>query len=117
MPDRTARFGRSGNLLSDGKGLTGFVDFSWACFEDPHVGFAKCRIYDFFPFNKAGLVERYLDRQSLTRAEIAPRLALRCLWTLQREIAVAGGDTGYRDQVLGLLGEAMAALGARSPSP
>jgi aminoglycoside phosphotransferase len=105
-----------GNFLSDGKGLTGFVDFSWACFEDPHVGFAKCWIYDFFPFNKAGLVERYLDRQSLTRAEFAPRVALRCLWTLQREIAVAGGDTGYRDHVLRLLGEAIAAPGARSPS-
>jgi aminoglycoside phosphotransferase (APT) family kinase protein len=48
-----------GNFLSNGKELTGFVDFESACFEDPHVGFAKYRIYDLHPLNKAGVVERY----------------------------------------------------------
>ena len=33
-----------GNFLSDGARLTGIVDFALACFEDPHIGFAKYRM-------------------------------------------------------------------------
>jgi hypothetical protein len=102
-----------GNFLSDGHGLTGFVDFEDACFEDPHAGMAKYRIYDLRPLSKTDLLERYLRAQGLSEAAFAPRMAVRCLATLQREIPVAGGDAGqqhYRAHVLGLLQAALIAL-------
>ena len=99
------------NFLFDGSGLTGFVDFESACFEDPHIGFAKYPIYDLHPLNKAGLVGRYLRAGGISEGEFAPRLALRCLQTLQREISVSGpGDEGYRKHVLALLGGALSLL-------
>ncbi len=105
-----------GNFLWDGENVIGFIDFAWACFEDPHIGFAKYWLYDWFPLNKAGLIERYLETQRLTQADFAPRLAVRCLWTLQREIPVADVDgatdyTHYRDRVLGFLRHALQELG------
>lgn len=124
------------NFLSDGLLVTGFVDFEMACFEDPHYGFAKYRVYDMFPFHQAGLVERYLEAQGLSEAEFAPRVAVRCLWTLQREIPIfqdgstpqnwsdvfAGvtaatnqdgtqtGTDGYRRHVLMLLQQSLASI-------
>jgi aminoglycoside phosphotransferase (APT) family kinase protein len=96
-----------GNFLSDGEKLTGFVDFEGACFEDPHIGFAKYRIYDMHPLNKAGLVNQYLKVCGLSESDFAPRMALRCLWTLQREISVSGQkDENYRNHVKNLLSEA-----------
>lgn len=124
------------NFLSDGEQITGFVDFEMACFEDPHYGFAKYRVYDMYPFFKAGLVERYLQECGLSEAEFAPRMAVRCLWTLQRELPVfedkarpqnwaevfaretAGPDSdapqagidGYRRHVLNLLRQSLESL-------
>jgi aminoglycoside phosphotransferase len=98
------------NFLSDGQRVTGFVDFEMACFEDPYYGVAKYRVYDMYPFHKTGFVERYLTLQGLSEAQFAPRMAVRCLWTLQREIPVSGGDGGYRDHVLNLLNSAFAYL-------
>jgi aminoglycoside phosphotransferase len=92
-----------GNFLSDGKELTGFVDFENACFEDPHVGFAKYRIYDLHPLNKAGVVERYLQINNLSETDFAPRLAVRCLWTLQNEIPISERHRDYGQHVLRLL--------------
>ena len=92
-----------GNFLSNGKELTGFVDFESACFEDPHVGFAKYRIYDLHPLNKAGVVERYLQINNLSESDFAPRLAVRCLWTLQNEIPVSESHRDYGRHVLRLL--------------
>jgi len=104
------------SIYEQRKVLTGFIDFAWACFEDPHIGFAKYWLYDWFPLNKAGLIERYLETQGLSQADFAPRLAVRCLWTLQREIPVADADgvtdyTRYRDRVLGFLRGALHELG------
>ena len=99
-----------GNFLFDGEKVTGFVDFQFACFEDPHIGFGKYWTYDWYPLNKAGIVERYLETQSLTLADFAPRLAVRCLWTLARGIAVEGGDNAhrmYRERILELLRDAL----------
>jgi len=92
-----------GNFLSNGKELTGFVDFESACFEDPHIGFAKYRIYDLHPLNKAGVVERYLNINNLFESDFAPRLAVRCLWTLQNEITVSESNQDYGRHVLRLL--------------
>lgn len=94
------------NFLTDGQTLTGFVDFEQARFEDPHYGFAKYLVYDMDPLNDAGLVEHYLDRSGVSKREFAPRMAVRCLWTLQREVAVRGGNqkmAQYRTAVLELL--------------
>lgn len=102
--------GNPGNLVNMPFQLTGFVDFSWACFEDPHIGFAKYWTYDWFP---AGMIERYLYVNQLSPREFAPRLALRCLWTLQREVApptIDEGSTRYRANLLGLLKSAMALI-------
>lgn len=92
-----------GNFLSNGKELTGFVDFESACFEDPHIGFAKYRIYDLHPLNEAGVVERYLNINNLFESDFAPRLAVRCLWTLQNEIPVSESNRDYGQHVLRLL--------------
>jgi thiamine kinase-like enzyme len=104
-----------GNFLWDGERVTGFIDFTWACFEDPYISFAKYWLHDWFPLHKAGLVEHYLETQGLTLADFAPRLAVRCLWTLQREIPVTDVEgtsdyTRYRERVLGLLRRALHAL-------
>ena len=90
------------NFLTDGEKLTGFVDFEAACFEDPHIGFAKFVIWSADDFGwgmgrKAGLVERYLYSQNVSRQEFAPRLALRCLRHMLTEVAVEGGDAAHRE--------------------
>ena len=111
-----------GNFLSDGKHLTGFVDFENARFEDPHIGFAKYRIYDIHPLNKAGLVEHYLRKHNLSEREFAPRMAVRCLWTLQREVPLSEKNESYGTHILGLLAIALKLLndrpkgGSSSPS-
>ena len=107
-----------GNFLFDGQKLTGFIDFTGACFEDPHVGMAMYWIYSWYPLDKAGIVERYLEEHQLSFADFAPRLAVRCLSTLQQQIAVIGGEdvlvedeyeshADYRQRVLDLLQRAM----------
>lgn len=107
-----------GNFLFDGEKLTGFIDFTGACFEDPHVGMAKYWTCSWYPLDRAGIVERYLEQVHLSFAEFAPRLALRCLSTLQREIAVIGGEdvlvedeyeshADYRKRIVDLLERAM----------
>ena len=100
-------WGNPGSLGKIPHKLTGFVDFSWACFEDPHIGFAKYWTYDWFP---AGLIERNLYENNLQPQEFAPRLALRCLWTLQREFeppTINPSTNWYRANLLGLLKHAM----------
>lgn len=96
-------------LATDGK-LTGFLDFEFAWFEDPLYGFAKYPIYDLAPLNAAGTVEAFLRHSGLTRRDFAPRVALGCLATLNREIPVAGPGDRYRTHVLRLLYEALKVL-------
>ena len=113
-----------GNFLFEGDTLTGFIDFTGACFEDPHIGMAMYWIYSWYPLDKGGIVERYLEQQHLSFADFAPRLAIRCLRTLQQQIAVTGGEdirnendfeshADYRNRIKGYLERAMQAL-ARS---
>ncbi|GCE06820.1 phosphotransferase family protein [Dictyobacter aurantiacus] len=107
-----------GNFLFDGEHLTGLIDFTDPCFEDPHIGMAMYWIHCWNPFDRAGIVERYLERQRLSFADFAPRLALRCLRTLQGGIPVSGGEDIYdewgfesqadtRQRVLNLLQRAL----------
>jgi aminoglycoside phosphotransferase (APT) family kinase protein len=75
------------NFLYEGESLSGWIDFEFARFEDPHIGFTRFFLWaeDDFGWGtgkKAGLVERWLYANNLTRREFAPRLALRCLSSL-----------------------------------
>ena len=59
----------------------------------------------------AGLVERYLYHHGVTRRAFAPRLALRCLYRLQRETSVSGKeDRFYRQAILKVLDSALEEL-------
>lgn len=104
------------NFLHDGDALTGWVDFEGACFEDPHIGFAKFLLWSRDEYGwgagvKAGLVERYLYSQNVARREFAPRLVLRCLRHLQQELSVrAEADALQRRHMLGLLEQGLAAM-------
>jgi hypothetical protein len=108
------------NFLHIGGRLTAWIDFTGACFEDPHIGFAKFVIWGFDDVGwgagvKAGLVEKYLYQQDISRSEFAPRLALRCLWRLQREISVVGDkDADYRNAVLTVLGSTLDDMRSRT---
>jgi aminoglycoside phosphotransferase (APT) family kinase protein len=104
------------NYLHEGTQLTGWIDFTGACFEDPLVGFAKFMIWSFDSLGwgtgaRAGLVERYLYAQDVSRSEFAPRLALRCLYRLQRDTSVGGEQDAFcRRAILRVLDEAMNSL-------
>jgi hypothetical protein len=101
------------NYLYQGEELTGWLDFGGACFEDPHVGFAKFVIWSFDRLGwgtgaQAGLVERTLYSRDVSRSEFAPRLALRCLYRLQRDCSVADEqDAFYRQAVWRVLDAAL----------
>jgi aminoglycoside phosphotransferase (APT) family kinase protein len=104
------------NFLTDGQRVVGFLDFDLACFEDPHYGVAKYRVYDMAPLHKAGFVERYLNAHGLSEVDLAPRMAVRCLWTLQREIPIADRDGEYGSHVIQLLREALQRLAEFRPA-
>ena len=98
------------NFLAEGGELSGVVDFESAAFQDPLIGFAKYPIYDLHPLNGAGVVDDFLGVGGYNRQDFAPRLALGCLMTLQREISVEGGDEHehqYRERVMMLLDHAL----------
>jgi aminoglycoside phosphotransferase (APT) family kinase protein len=110
-----------GNFLFHGDHLTGLVDFTAPTFEDPHIGMAMYLIYSWDPFDRAGIVERYLEQQRLSFGDFAPRLALRCLRTLQESLPVRGGEetrdewdfetlADSRQRVLTLLSRAINAM-------
>ena len=105
------------NFLHDGAGLTGWIDFTHSCFEDPLVGFARFFIWAFDTLgwgagSRAGLVERYLYRQDLSRSDFIPRLILRCLLRLQRDTSVENEKDAFcRQAILGVLKEALDYLG------
>jgi hypothetical protein len=89
--------------VDDDGNLIGFDTFAWARIEDPHYQIAKYWTYDCWPIRRAGFVERYLMRNKLSLRDFAPRLGVRALVTLQREIPLRGGDDGYRNDMLGWL--------------
>ena len=77
------------NFRHDGEKVTAYLMFARACFEDPHTHFAKYKVWEFDeigwkPFNRAGLVERYLYSQDVSKSQFASRLALECLREIQK---------------------------------
>ena len=109
-------FNYTWNFLCEGDRLTGFVGFEKACFEDPHIAFTTYHIWGridpvgWGPLNRTGLVERWLYKHNVSRKEFAPRVALRCLWRLQREHPVEGDARGGREGILDVLRESLDAM-------
>lgn len=107
-----APFGWPGDPRGDaGRRITEFVmPFGWL--GDPVLGLAKFWTYDCYPFVHTGFVERYLYEKGISRREFAPRLAVRALWTLQREVPVQRPAEGpeYWDSLVGLLQHALDSL-------
>jgi aminoglycoside phosphotransferase len=76
------------NFLVADDALTGWIDFEHACFEDPHVGFAKFVLWGDDDLGwgaglKAGLVERYVYEHQVPPAMFLVRLLLRGLHHIQ----------------------------------
>ena len=104
------------NFLTDGRRVTGFVDFEAACFQDPLIGFAKYPIYDIHPMNRAGLIDSMLESLGFSPRDFAPRLALGCLMTLQKEIPVrpaTADERSYKEHVLTLLSDSIDLMAGR----
>jgi aminoglycoside phosphotransferase len=76
------------NFLVADNVLVGWIDFEYACFEDPYIGFAKFFLWaddevGWAAGAKAGLVERYLYRHQVAPAAFLVRLVLRGLSHVQ----------------------------------
>jgi len=76
------------NVLVHDDVLSGWIDFEHACFEDPHIGFAKFVLwaddrYGWGAGAQAGLVERYVYEQQVASAAFFVRLILRGLHHIQ----------------------------------
>ena len=71
------------NFLFDGQKLTGFVDFAWACFEDPLFGIARYMTYDWLPYDAVALTGRYAATHNFSTSDLDLRVAVACLWRLQ----------------------------------
>ena len=71
-------------------------------FGDPYLGLAMIWVQDCYPFVHTGYVEQFLWRHGLSRREFAPRLAIKGLQMLMREVPVARPDnSGYWDLLRG----------------
>lgn len=99
-----APFGWPGDLRATDRPITEFI-LPWGWLGDPLLGLAKYWTYDCYPFVHTGLVERYLFEKGFTKKDFAPRLAVRALWTLQRELPVERPPEcpEYYDALMGLL--------------
>ena len=98
------------NFLTDGVGVTGFVDFELAGYQDFLYGFVKYPIYDMLPFMRNDFVRFLLGETGATVRAFNLRLVLGCLGSLHREIPVRGGNGAYRNHVKQLLTDALNAL-------
>jgi len=71
------------NVLADEGGITGWVDFEHACFEDPYIGLPKFQFWSedsgWSLAAQVGLVERFLFRRHLSPTAFMVRVALRGL--------------------------------------
>ena len=71
------------NVLADEGGVTGWVDFEHACFEDPYIGLPKFQFWSedsgWSLATQVGLVERFLYRCQVPPTAFMVRVALRGL--------------------------------------
>lgn len=78
-------------------------------FGDPLLGLAMVWIYDCYPFVHTGFVEQFLCRRNVSRREFAPRVAIKGLQMIARDLPVARPDAGgYWDALHGWVEQALA---------
>ena len=77
---------------------------------DPLLGLAMVWVYDCYPFVHTGFVEQFLWRRGVSRREFAPRLALKALQMVARDLPIQRPAQGGRNWD-GLRGWAEQALG------
>ncbi|MBC7809442.1 MAG: RNA polymerase sigma factor [Akkermansiaceae bacterium] len=65
-------------------------------FGDPLLGLAMLWVYDCYPFVHTGFVEQFLWRRGVSRREFAPRLALKALQMVARDLPVTRAAAGGR---------------------
>ena len=63
---------------------------------DPLLGLAMVWVYDCYPFVHTGFVEQFLWQRGVTRREFAPRLALKALQMVARDLPVTRPAEGAR---------------------
>jgi hypothetical protein len=75
------------NFLAADNELVGWIDFEYACFEDPSIGFAKFLLWaddsGWSAGARVGLVERFLYTHQVSPTAFLVRLVLRGLFHLQ----------------------------------
>lgn len=77
-------------------------------FGDPLLGLAMVWVYDCYPFVHTGFVEQFLWRRGVSRREFAPRLAIKGLQMVARDLPIerpAEGD--YWDSLRGWVEQAL----------
>ena len=81
-------------------------------FGDPLLGLAMVWVYDCYPFVHTGFVEQFLWRRGVSRREFAPRLGLKALQMVARDLPVTrpfeGGE--YWDTLRGWVDQALHSL-------
>ena len=63
--------------------------YPYGHFGDPLLGLAMVWVQDCYPFVHTGFVEQFLWRRGVTKRQFAPRLALKALQMVAREVPVA----------------------------
>ena len=105
------------NFLHQDGELSGFVDFEFVCFEDPYIGFSKMIFWSYDDYGwgaglKAGIVERFLYDQGVSKRDFAPRLALRTFTQMMRDISLDKVDDPRElNAMLGVLEECLRVMG------
>jgi len=99
------------NLLSDGRSLTGMLDFEKAAFVDPLAVLTRFPVYDLRPLSRTDFIASILQSHGYSEGDFALRVAVFCLRTLQTKCPVEGGAPNrqeLRRHVLGVLKDAIA---------
>lgn len=75
---------------------------------DPLLGLAMVWVYDCYPFVHTGYVEQFLWRRGISRREFAPRLAIKALQMVMRDLPVEHpADGNYYDALRGWVDQAL----------
>lgn len=80
------------NFIADETGLTGYLDFERACFEDPLIRWAHFPVDEFRPLSASDVLERYLALTGHSAEEFAVRVAIVALRRLITRVPIDGGD-------------------------
>ncbi len=99
--------GWPGDVRYDENPITEFVA-PHGHFGDPLLGLAMVWVYDCYPFVHTGFVEQFLWRRGISRREFAPRLAIKALQMIARDLPVERpAEGGYWDGLHGWAEQAL----------